>query len=210
MPGSDAGKEAPSPRGIPQIEVTFDIDANGIINVSAKDLGTGREKDIRIIAANKLKKTEIEEMRKSAELYAKEDEKHRKEIETINSADALVYSTEKLLGEMADKVSGEKKENIQKDLDSLKELLKKKEKDIAEIDQQMEALNKKVHEASTELYQKAAQEYAAKKQASAAPGQDEPPEEDEKSEKGGRKSGKKDDDNVVDAEFSEEKDEKDG
>ncbi len=198
----------PAPRGIPQIEVTFDIDANGILNVSAKDLGTGREQAIRITAANKLKEAEIEEMRKSAERYAKEDEKHRKEIETINSADALVYSTEKLLGEMADKVSGEKKEGIQKDLDSLRDLLKKKEKDLSEIDQQMEALNKKVHEASTELYQKVAQEYASKKQAGAAPGQEEPPEEEET--KGARKAGKKGDDNVVDAEFREEKDGKDG
>lgn len=190
----------PAPRGIPQIDVTFDIDANGIINVSAKDLGTGKEQAIRITAANKLKQEDIERMKQEAEKHAKEDEERRKEIETVNKADTLVYSTDKLLDEMKDKVDSGKLSDIKTETDKLRELLKPKEKDIAEIDKQMEALNKKVQEASTELYQKVAEEQARQQQASAsAAGSQESAEE---------KKEKEDKENVVEAEFREEKTEK--
>ncbi len=185
----------PAPRGIPQIEVTFDIDANGILNVSAKDLGTEKEQAIRITAANKLKEDEIETMKKEADTFAKEDEKHRKEIETINNADAMVYSTEKLIGDMKDKLDSGKVNSIKGDLDSLKDLLKKKEKDLAEIDEQMENLNKKVQEASTELYQKVAQEQQAAQQAPPEPSAEEAAKEDKTKEK----------ETVVEAEYREEK-----
>jgi len=179
----------PAPRGIPQVEVTFDIDANGILHVSAKDLGTGKEQAIKITAANKLKDDDIQRMRKEAEEHAKEDEGRRKEVETLNTADATVYSTEKLLDEMKDKFGADKLESIRTELGKLKELLAAKEKDVAEISQRMDELNKKVQEASTELYQKAAQQHA------------------EHQKEGPADSAKKDenDEDVVEADFKEER-----
>src|SRR5690606_5365843 len=92
----------PAPRGVPQIEVTFDIDANGIVNVSAKDLGTGREQSITITASTKLSEEEIEQKIKEAEMYAEEDRKKKERIEIRNNADSLVYQTEKTLKELKD------------------------------------------------------------------------------------------------------------
>ena len=192
----------PTPRGIPQIDVTFDIDANGIIHVSAKDLGTSKEQVIRITAANKLKDEDVERMKQEAEKHAKEDEERRKEIETINKADTLVYSTDKLLDEMKDKVDSAKLSDIKTETDKLRELLKPKKKNISEIDQQMEALNKKVQEASTELYQKVAEEQARQQQASASAGEGPEP------ESAGEKKGKEGKETVIEAEFREEKTEK--
>ncbi len=147
----------PAPRGIPQIEVSFDIDANGIVNVSAKDLGTGKEQSVKISATQKLSKEEIEKMQKEAEAHAEEDKKRKEEIETINQADGLVYSTEKLLDELKDKGDAKKLEGVKSNVEELKKLLKEEKKDLTKIKSTMDTLNKTMQEISTELYQKAAQ-----------------------------------------------------
>ena len=151
----------PAPRGIPQIEVTFDIDANGIVNVNAKDLGTKKEQSIRITAPTKLSEEEVEKMRKEAEKFAEQDKKRIEEIETINQADNLVYTTEKLLKELENKVDNKKIEEIKKHAEELKKVIQ--EKDISKIKQKIEELNKIVQEASIELYKKAAEQTTNKK-----------------------------------------------
>src|SRR5438046_6639110 len=109
---------------MPQIEVTFDIDANGILHVSAKDLGTGKEQKITITASSGLSKEEIEKMRKDAEAHAEDDRKHREEIETRNEADNTVYRSEKLLKDNADKISGADKTKIETAVNEVKEAIK--------------------------------------------------------------------------------------
>ena len=174
----------PAPRGIPQIEVTFDIDANGIVNVNAKDLGTGRQQAITITASTNLSKEDVEKMRKQAEAHAQDDKKKMEEIETLNHADTLIYTTEKMMTELEGKVDAKKLANIKVQLDSLKDLVKTK--NIPEIKAKLDSLDKLIQEASTELYQKVQQERQSQKS-----------------------SGKPGDDNVVDGEFKEEdKDEK--
>jgi len=184
----------PSPRGIPQIEVTFDIDANGIVHVKAKDLGTGKEQSIKIVASQKLNEEELEKMQKEAEKFAEEDKKRKTEVETVNAADALTYATEKTLDEMKDKVGKDKLDAVKKKNDELKELLGKEPKDVASIKAKTEELSKEMQQIGTEIYQKAAQE-AAKKQGTAKQGKEEKP-------------GKEGDDKVVDADY-EVKDEND-
>lgn len=115
---------APAPRGIPQIEVTFDIDANGIVNVSAKDLGTGKEQHISITASTNMSKDDIDKAVKEAEAYAEEDKKRREEVDLRNEADSMVYQTEKSLNEFGDKVTAEEKGQVQPKIDALKEALK--------------------------------------------------------------------------------------
>ena len=115
---------APAPRGIPQIEVTFDIDANGIVNVSAKDLGTGKEQHISITASTNMSKEDIDKAVKEAEVYAEEDKKRREEVDLRNEADSMVYQTEKSLNEFGDKVTAEEKRQVQARIDALKEALK--------------------------------------------------------------------------------------
>lgn len=183
----------PAPRGVPQIEVTFDIDANGIVNVSAKDLGTKKEQSIKITAGQKLSDEEIEKMKKDAEMHAQEDKKRKDKIQTINEADTLVYSTEKLFKEFEGKVDKSKLEKTKKLVDELKELLKPEEKDLDAIKAKVEEVNKEVQAISTEMYQKVAQEQQAAQQAKQAAGQ---------------KQGKKEkDEKVVDADY-EVKDDK--
>ncbi len=114
----------PAPRGVPQIEVTFDIDANGILHVTAKDLGTNKEQKIRIEAGSGLSKDEIERMRKDAEAHAEEDKKHREEVELRNSADSAIYRSEKMVKDNADKMSGDDKSKVESAVASLKEALK--------------------------------------------------------------------------------------
>lgn len=114
---------APAPRGIPQIEVTFDIDANGIVNVSAKDLGTGKEQHISITASTNMSKEDIDKAVKEAEAYAEEDKKRREEVDLRNEADSMVYQTEKSLNEFGDKVTAEEKGQVQPKIDALKEAL---------------------------------------------------------------------------------------
>ncbi|HLC56255.1 MAG TPA: molecular chaperone DnaK [Candidatus Nanoarchaeia archaeon] len=147
----------PAPRGIPQVEVSFDIDANGIVHVTAKDLGTGKEQSIKITASQKLNETDIEKMRKEAEQHAEEDKKRKDDIEIINQADSLVYSTERLLKDFEGKVKNEKIDNIKSKIDELKKLLVEEPKDASKIKVKLEELNQIVQEASTELYQQASQ-----------------------------------------------------
>jgi molecular chaperone DnaK len=115
---------APAPRGVPQIEVTFDIDANGIVNVSAKDKGTGKEQKIQIQASGGLSEDEIDKMVKDAEANKEADKKKREEVDVRNQGDTLVHSTEKTLKEHSDKLSAEDKKKVEDDVDALKEALK--------------------------------------------------------------------------------------
>ncbi|MBI4438819.1 molecular chaperone DnaK [Candidatus Woesearchaeota archaeon] len=156
----------PAPRGVPQIEVSFDIDANGIVHVTAKDLGTGKEQSIRITAGQKLSEAEIERMRKDAENFADADRKRREEAELVNEADSMVYSSEKLVSDLKGKVADERLESIKKGAGELRELLSMSPRDSAEISRKKDELSKLVQEASTELYQKAATERQGKGQGS--------------------------------------------
>ncbi len=153
----------PAPRGIPQIDVTFDIDANGIVNVSAKDLGTGKEQKITISASTNLSKDEVDRKVKDAEKYAEEDKARREDIDIRNQADSMVYSTERTLEELKEKISDEQKSTIQGPLDKLRETLK--EGTTQQIKDDMESLGKVMHEVTTALYQQVAQEQAAQEQA---------------------------------------------
>jgi molecular chaperone DnaK len=148
----------PAPRGLPQVEVTFDIDANGILNVGAKDKATNKEQSIRIEASSGLTDVEIEKMRSDAKSHADEDKKKREEADTVNSADALIFSSEKNLKDYGDKIPAEKKAKIEASLERLKE--SHKSKDLAEIESAMQQLNEAWNDASQDLYQ-AQQEAAA-------------------------------------------------
>jgi len=147
----------PAPRGIPQVEVAFDIDANGIVHVAAKDLGTGKQQSIRITAGQKLDEKEIEKMRKDAEEFAEQDKKRKEEAETINEADTLVYTVGKLMSDFKGKVDSGKIETIEKGVAELKEMLGQATRDMPKIREKLDGINKLLQEASTELYQKAQQ-----------------------------------------------------
>ena len=175
---------APAPRGVPQIEVTFDIDANGIVHVSAKDLGTGKEQSITITASTNMSKEDIDKAVKDAERFAEEDKKRREEIDIRNGADQMVFQTEKVLNEMGDQAPAELKATIQTKLDALKEALKGQS--IDEIKAKQEDLQKEFEA----MYQAAAQaQQAAGQAAGQQPGAGAP-------NNGG-------DDGVVDADFKE-------
>ena len=167
----------PAPRGIPQIEVTFDIDANGIVNVSAKDLGTGKEQSIRITASSGLSEEEIKQAVKEAEMHAEEDKKKRELVEAKNNADSLIYHTEKTLREMGDKVDGATKQNIEEHVQRLKTAM---EGDDAEaIKRGSEELMQASHKVAEAMYQQATKAGAGEAQqqpgeaASGAAGSDE-------------------------------------
>ncbi len=153
----------PAPRGIPQIEVAFDIDANGIVNVSAKDLGTGKEQKITITATTNLSDDEVERKVQDAEKYAEEDKAKREEIDTLNQADSMVYSTERTLEELKEKISDEQKSQIEGELDELKKAIETK--DTQQIKDKLDSLGKALHEVTTAMYQQVAQEQAAQQQA---------------------------------------------
>ena len=157
-----------APRGIPQIEVTFDIDANGIVHVGAKDLGTGKEQKITITASSNLSKDDIDKAVKDAEQFAEEDKKTREAADTRNSADQMVYQTEKTLNELGDKVSEEEKSGITSEVEKLKELLKGD--DIEAIKAQTEVITKKFYEISEKLYKEATEAQAQAQQDEAAAG----------------------------------------
>lgn len=144
---------APAPRGVPQIEVTFDIDANGIVNVSAKDLGTGQEQKITITASSNLSDEDIDKAVKEAEQYAQEDKKRKEAIEIRNNADQLVYQSEKTLTELGDKVDGADKDAVQAEIDKVKEALKGD--DNEKIKNAADELQKKFYEISSKLYAQA-------------------------------------------------------
>ena len=145
---------APAPRGVPQIEVTFDIDANGIVKVSAKDLGTGKEQQIAITASTNLSQEDIDKAVREAEQYAAEDKARKEEVDAHNAADQVAYQTEKTLGELGDKISAEEKASIQAAVDKLKEV--NKGTDVAAIKEATEEVQKAVYAVSEKLYKNAA------------------------------------------------------
>lgn len=187
----------PAPRGVPQIEVTFDIDANGILHVSAKDLGTGKEQKITITASSGLSKDEIEKMRRDAESHAEEDRKQREEIETRNETDNAVYRSEKMLRDNADKISATDKSRIEEAIKAAQEALKGS--DTAAMKSASEKLNEVWQSVSAELY-KAASEKARAQQAGGGAG----PEGQGQQEQAGTGGGK-DEGPIIDAEVVDEK-----
>ncbi|MFH0954984.1 MAG: molecular chaperone DnaK [Candidatus Micrarchaeota archaeon] len=185
----------PAPRGVPQVEVSFDLDANGIVHVAAKDLGTGKEQSIRIVASQKLSEDEIERMKKEAEAHAEEDKKFREKTEILNTADATTYATDQMLSEMKEKMSGQELEQIKKQNDELKELLKTEPKDADKIKSKLDELNQVVQKAATEVYKKAG----------ASGGKGAGGSSSGANQSGSRSDNKPDDDNVVDADYKVEK-----
>ena len=150
----------PAPRGVPQIEVTFDIDANGIVHVSAKDLGTGKEQHIRIESSSGLSESEIDRMVKEAEANAENDKKEREKVEVRNEADSMIYQTEKTLKEMGDKVNAADKQRIEEAVAALKKAIEGG--DTADIKSKTEALQQAAYKIAEEMYkQQGAQAGAA-------------------------------------------------
>jgi len=147
---------APAPRGIPQIEVTFDIDANGIVNVSAKDKGTGKEQHITITSGGNMSKEDIENAVKDAEKYAEEDKKRRSEVDAKNEAENLCYATEKLLKDSGDKIDSADKDTLTKKIEEVREKIKSGS--IEDIKSSSEQLQKTMYDVSTKLYQAQAQQ----------------------------------------------------
>ncbi len=183
----------PAPRGVPQIEVTFDLDANGILHVSAKDLGTGKEQSIRITASSGLSEEEIERMKKDAELHAEEDKKRKELVEAKNNADSMIHMTTKTLTELGDKVDAETKANVEREIENLKKVMEGE--DAAAIKAATDALTQASHKLAELMYAQA-------KSQGAAPGEGGPT----GGAAGGQaKKGGKDDDDVVDADFEEVK-----
>ena len=178
----------PAPRGMPQIEVTFDIDANGIVNVSAKDQGTGKEQSIKITASSGLNEQEIEQLIKDAELHADEDKKRKELVEARNTADSLIYSTEKSIGDVGDKLDDATKQGIQSAIEDLKKSMEGE--DLADIKQKTDRLTQASHKLAEAMYSQASQQT----------GTDQGP-----SGGGEYASGEGSDDDVVDADFEEVK-----
>jgi molecular chaperone DnaK len=176
----------PAPRGVPQIEVTFDINADGVLDVTAKDLGTGKEMSITITASTKLSQSEKDGMINEAEQFAEQDKRLKEEAEARNIADSLIYTTEKTLAEIGDKLTDDQKNNIQSSVDALKEALKTG--GTGEINAKIEELRKVVQEAGAAVYQQAAAQQAQQQQTQAGSQQTPPP---------GEEQGKK----TVDAEY---------
>lgn len=147
----------PATRGVPQIEVTFDIDANGILHVTAKDLGTSKEQSLKITAPHKLNEAEVNRMRKEAEQFAEADARKKDEVETVNNADALAYTTETAVKDMTGKVPDSDLKAIKDAAAGLKTLISAKDKDLTLIKNATEELQALVQKVSNELYQKAGQ-----------------------------------------------------
>ncbi|RUM36514.1 MAG: molecular chaperone DnaK [Desulfobulbus sp.] len=187
----------PAPRGVPQIEVTFDLDANGILHVSAKDMGTGKEQSIKITASSGLSEEEIEKMKKDAELHADEDKKRKELVEAKNNGDSMVHMTQKSLTELGDKVDAETKSNVEREIENLKKALEGD--DLDTIKNATETLTQASHKLAELMYAQASQDQggdggagAAGAGAAGAAG-------------GADSSGGGDDDDVVDADFEEVK-----
>ncbi len=182
----------PAPRGIPQVEVSFDIDANGIVNVAAKDLGTGKEQRITITASTQLSKDEVDKLVHEAERTSAEDKKRREEVELKNTADSMVYSTEKTLREMGDKIPADTKSKIESELERLKKAIA--DNDMESIKRFMEDVRQASYKMSEELYKQAQASGAAGGEAGAGAG-------DEAGQRPGPESGPGPDDDVIDADF---------
>ena len=185
----------PAPRGVPQVEVTFDIDTNGIVNVSAKDLGTGKQQEIKITGSGNLNKDEVEKMRQEAEKNAAEDEKKRAKVDADNNADAVIFQTKKALEEFKDKIEEKTKKDIEGKIKDLEEA--KVSGNPEEINKKIEELNKVVQEIGAKMYQEAAAQQQAEQAKSG----------DAKTEKNPEDKGANGE-KVVDAEFTEKKEEK--
>ncbi len=181
----------PAPRGIPQIEVSFDIDRDGIVHVGAKDKGTGKEQSMRITAPKKLSKEEIDKMVKEAEKFADQDKKKKEEVEVKNQADTLAYSVEKSLKDYGDKVTQDERLKIEQKLNDLKEAIKGS--DVEKIKKEMEELSKTAHKLAEEVYKTVQAKQAQQQQGQAQPGAQE--QQGPKKKDGG--------DDVIDAEFKE-------
>jgi len=179
----------PSPRGVPQIEVSFDLDANGILNVSAKDLGTNKEQSIRITASSGLSEEEIEKMKQDAEEHAEEDKKRKELVDARNNADGLMHASQKSLKDLGDKVDAETKGNVEKEIENVKKAVEGD--DTAAINTAIEALTKASHKLAELMYAQASQEGPEGAAEAGAAGAGEAPQ---------------DDDDVVDADFEEVKD----
>src|SRR6187399_3271893 len=182
----------PAPRGVPQIEVTFDIDANGILHVSAKDLGTGKEQKISITGSSGLSKDEVEKMQREAEAHAEEDKKAKEAIEIKNNADMLAYQSEKQLKELGDKISGDKKKQVEDAIAAVRDAINRN--DVDAMKRTYDDLQNKFQEVSADLY----------KQASAQAGPRPGPQPEAEAQPGGgaeEGAGKRDGGDVVDAEF---------
>jgi molecular chaperone DnaK len=182
-----------APRGVPQIEVTFDLDANGILHVSAKDLGTGKEQSIRITASSGLSEDEIERMKKDAELHAEEDKKRKELVEAKNNADSMIHMTTKSLNELGDKVDAETKGNVEREIENLKKVMESE--DAAAIKAATDSLTQASHKLAELMYAQAKAQGGAPGDGGAAGGA---------AGSQGKKGGK-DDDDVVDADFEEVK-----
>ncbi|MFA9498382.1 MAG: molecular chaperone DnaK [Deltaproteobacteria bacterium] len=178
----------PAPRGVPQIEVTFDIDANGIVNVSAKDMATGKEQSIQITASSGLSEEEIDKLIKDAELHAEDDKKKRELVEARNSADALIYSTEKSIKDLGDKVDAETKSKVEASIEPLKKAMEGE--DPEEIKRLSEELTQASHKLAEAVYQQASQADAQEQAGAEAEGQEQP-------------GASAPDEDVVDADFEE-------
>jgi len=191
----------PAPRGVPQVEVTFDIDANGIVHVNAKDLGTGKEQSIKISAPKKLSKEEIDKFVKEAEKFAQEDDKKREEVDLLNQADTLVYATEKSLKEFGEKVGQSERADIESRINDLKQAMK--DKNIDSIKRGIEELTKVSHKLAEEIYKKTAGAQKGPGAGPQGPGSQEGP---EGQSEGGEEPKKNDD--VIDAEYTTDDDDK--
>jgi molecular chaperone DnaK len=191
----------PAPRGVPQVEVSFDIDANGIVSVAAKDLGTGKQQSIKITAPKKLSKEEIEKMVRQAEQFATDDAKKKEEVEEVNKADTLAYSVEKSLKDFGDKVSQAERADIEAKLTDLKTAIK--DRNVDRIKKGAEELTKASHKLAEEIYKQTQAKGAGAAGGDAGPGAQAGPGQQQGGDgNGGRK---KSDDDVIDAEFREEK-----
>ncbi|MBN2097274.1 MAG: molecular chaperone DnaK [Candidatus Omnitrophica bacterium] len=194
----------PAQRGIPQIEVTFDLDRNGIVHVHAKDLGTGKEQSIRITAPKKLSKEEIEQMVKEAEKYAQEDSRKKEEVEVRNQADTLIYSTEKSLKDFGEKIGKTEKEKIEQKLAALKEAVKGQ--DTAKIKTQLDELMQASHKLAEEIYKDV---QAKQKAQGAGPKAGAGEQAQESAEQPDERGQKKKDEDIVDADYTVEDENKD-
>ena len=184
------GNIPPAPRGVPQIEVTFDIDANGIVNVKAKDLGTNKEQSITITSTTNLSDEEVERMRKEAEENKEADDKRKADVEVRNEAEQMVFQTEKAIKDLGDKADKKEKEAAEDLIKDLKEALKGD--DIEKIKKEKEKLQEKAMALSAKVYEEAAKQRQSET------------EESSSEEKENKKSSKKKDDDVEEADIEEE------
>ncbi len=192
----------PAPRGLPQIEVAFDIDADGIVHVSAKDKGTGKEQSIKISAPKKLSDEEIQKMIKEAEKFAEEDKRKKEEVELLNQANSQVYSTEKSLKDYGDKVSSQDRANIEQELNFLKDAIKAK--DTTKIKQGMESLQRSSHKLAEEVYKATAAQQQQAQTAGKASGANEEKSSAQEGKEQKRTSGGNGKDDIIDADFKAE------